>query len=150
EVKALVYVDAFIPDQGETVGELLAAQPGSCLSAPGVFNPVPYPGGPPGDVDLYINQDHVPGCFATGVPASQAGLIAATQPPPPPGGRGPPAPPPSRPAPRPGSPPRPGPCSGPQTRSPRPRSCRSWPSARAPASPTSKPGTYPSSPRRRW
>src|SRR5262249_8215670 len=56
-----------------------AAQPGSCLSAPGVFNPVPYPGGPPGDVDLYINQDHVPGCFATGVPASQAGVIAATQ-----------------------------------------------------------------------
>ena len=79
EVKALVYVDAFIPDQGETVGELLAAQPGSCLSAPGVFNPVPYPGGPPGDVDLYLNPDRVPGCFATGVPASQAGVIAATQ-----------------------------------------------------------------------
>jgi len=79
EVKALVYVDAFIPDQGETVGELLAAQPGSCLSAAGVFNPVPYPGGPPGDVDLYINQDQVPGCFATGVPASQAAVIAATQ-----------------------------------------------------------------------
>src|SRR5262247_2205631 len=79
EVKALVYVDAFIPDEGDTVGGLLGAQPGSCLSAAGVFNPVPYPGGPPGDVDLYINQDRVPGCFATGVPASQAGVIAATQ-----------------------------------------------------------------------
>jgi len=79
QVKALVYVDAFIPDQGETVGELLNAQPGSCLGAAGVFNPVPYPGGPPGDVDLYINQDQVPGCFATGVPASQAAVIAATQ-----------------------------------------------------------------------
>ena len=79
EVKALVYVDAFIPDQGDTVGGLLSAQPGSCLLAPGVFNPVPYPGGPPGDVDLYINENMVPGCFATGLPASQAAVIAATQ-----------------------------------------------------------------------
>src|SRR5215467_6819023 len=59
EVKALVYIDAFVPDQGDTVGQLLGAQPGSCLGAPGVFNPVPYPGGPPGDVDLYINPDQV-------------------------------------------------------------------------------------------
>ena len=78
-VRALVYVDAFIPDQGDTVGELLGAQPGSCLGAPGVFNPVPYPGAPSGDVDLYIKPDLVPGCFATGLPASQAAVIAATQ-----------------------------------------------------------------------
>jgi len=32
DVKALVYVDAFIPDQGENVFALVAAQPGSCLS----------------------------------------------------------------------------------------------------------------------
>ena len=32
EVKALVYVDAFIPDQGETLGGLLASVPGSCLA----------------------------------------------------------------------------------------------------------------------
>src|SRR5262245_38008460 len=68
-VNALVYVDAFIPDQVDTVVELLGAQPGSCLLAPGVFNPVPYPGGPPGDVDLYLNPNMVPGCFATGLPA---------------------------------------------------------------------------------
>jgi pimeloyl-ACP methyl ester carboxylesterase len=78
EVKALVYVDAFIPDEGDT-GGLLGAQPGSCLGAAGVFNPVPYPGGPPGDVDLYLNPDQVPGCFATGLPAGQAAVIAATQ-----------------------------------------------------------------------
>jgi pimeloyl-ACP methyl ester carboxylesterase len=75
EVKALVYVDAFIPDQGETIGHLAG---GSCLG-PDSFNPVPYPGGPPGDVDLYIKPSVVPGCFATGLPASQAGVIAATQ-----------------------------------------------------------------------
>ncbi len=80
QVKALVYVDAFVPDQGETIGQLAAAQPGSCLGNPAeAFNPVPYPGGPSGDVDLYIKQDLVPGCFATGLPAGQAAVIAATQ-----------------------------------------------------------------------
>jgi pimeloyl-ACP methyl ester carboxylesterase len=79
EVRALVYVDAFIPDQGDTIGGLAMAQPGSCLGAAGVFDPVPYPGGPPGDADLYIKPNLVPGCFATGLPASQAAVIAATQ-----------------------------------------------------------------------
>jgi pimeloyl-ACP methyl ester carboxylesterase len=81
EVRALVYVDAFIPDQGDTVGGLLGAEPGSCIGGPpaDVFNLVPYPGGPPGDVDLYIKPDLVPGCFASGLPASQAAVIAATQ-----------------------------------------------------------------------
>ena len=78
EVRALVYVDAFIPDEGDTVGDLAKAQPGSCLGNDS-FNAVPYPGAPPGDADLYIKPDLVPGCFATGLPASQAAVIAATQ-----------------------------------------------------------------------
>lgn len=80
EVKALVYVDAFIPDQGETIADLASAKPGSCLSNPADdFNAVPYPGGPAGDVDFYIKPNLVPGCFASGLPASQAAVIAATQ-----------------------------------------------------------------------
>jgi pimeloyl-ACP methyl ester carboxylesterase len=81
EVKALVYVDAFIPDQGETLGGLLASVPGSCLAGnpTDIFNLVPYPGGPTGDVDTYIKPNLVPGCFASGLPASQAAVIAATQ-----------------------------------------------------------------------
>lgn len=80
-VKALVYVDAFIPDQGETLLQLVSAQPGSCLGGnpANVFNFVPYPGGPPGDVDTYIKPSLVPGCFASGLPPSQAAVIAATQ-----------------------------------------------------------------------
>jgi pimeloyl-ACP methyl ester carboxylesterase len=80
-VKALVYVDAFIPDQGETLLGLVSAQPGSCLGGnpADVFNLVPYPGGPPGDVDTYIKPNLVPGCFASGLPAPQAAVIAATQ-----------------------------------------------------------------------
>jgi pimeloyl-ACP methyl ester carboxylesterase len=80
EVRALVYVDAFIPAQGDTIGGLAAAKPGSCLGNPAAdFNPVPYPGASSGDVDLYIKPNLVPGCFATGLPASQAAVIAATQ-----------------------------------------------------------------------
>ncbi len=81
EIKALVYVDAFIPDQGETLGGLLSSVPGSCLGGnpTDVFNLVPYPGSPPGDVDTYIKASLVPGCFASGLPARQAAVIAATQ-----------------------------------------------------------------------
>jgi pimeloyl-ACP methyl ester carboxylesterase len=81
EVKALVYVDAFIPDQGQTLGGLLGSVPGSCLAGnpADIFNLVPYPGSPPGDVDTYIKPSLVPGCFATGLPARQAAVIAATQ-----------------------------------------------------------------------
>ena len=79
-VRALVYVDAFIPDAGDTIGGLASAEPGSCLGNPAeAFNAVPYPGAPSGDVDLYIKPDLVPRCFATGLPASQAAVIAAIQ-----------------------------------------------------------------------
>jgi len=79
-VKALVYVDAFIPDQGDTLLSLLNNS-GSCLGGPpaDTFNFAPYPGAPTGDVDTYIKPSLVPGCFATGLPASQAAVIAATQ-----------------------------------------------------------------------
>ncbi|MFB7504518.1 alpha/beta fold hydrolase [Streptomyces broussonetiae] len=86
-VKALVYDDAYIPDEGETVFQINAAQPGSCVTAePSTFlNLVPYPAGPSGDVDAYLKwapngaykgfQD----CFANGVPAAKARLLAAGQ-----------------------------------------------------------------------
>ncbi|MEV4558238.1 alpha/beta hydrolase [Kitasatospora sp. NPDC049285] len=86
-VRALVYVDAYVPDQGDTVFALNAAQPGSCVTAdPTTFlDLVPYPGGPAGDVDAYLK--YAPNgayrgfgqCFANGVPAAQARLLAAGQ-----------------------------------------------------------------------
>src|SRR5260370_24929995 len=81
EVKALVYVDGFIPAQGESIGQLLAAQPGSCLAGnpADVFDPVPYPGGPVGDVDLYVLPGKFSGCFASGLAASEAAVLSATQ-----------------------------------------------------------------------
>jgi len=81
EVKALVYVDAFIPAQGQTVEGLLAAVPGSCIGGnpATTFDPVPYPGAPAGSVDLYLQPGEFPGCFASGLPAWEAAELAATQ-----------------------------------------------------------------------
>jgi len=79
-VKALVYDDAFIPAQDDTLGGLASAVPGSCLGAAGAFNPpVPYPGGPARDGDLYVNASVFPGCFANGLPPAEGAVLAATQ-----------------------------------------------------------------------
>jgi pimeloyl-ACP methyl ester carboxylesterase len=79
QVKALVYVDAFIPAQGDTLRSLTTS--GSCFAADptAVFDFVPYPGGPAGDVDLYVKQSVFPGCFANGLPAAETAALAATQ-----------------------------------------------------------------------
>jgi pimeloyl-ACP methyl ester carboxylesterase len=83
EVKALVYVDAFIPAKGESIGSLLLRPQGagSCIGGKlaTVFNPVPFPGAPKGDADLYLLPDKFPGCFASGLSASEAAVLAATQ-----------------------------------------------------------------------
>jgi pimeloyl-ACP methyl ester carboxylesterase len=85
DVKALVYVNAFIPVQGETAFGLTAAQPGSCVGSANAFTAVPYPGAGPGDFDAYLKAGPdapYPGfaqCFANGLPGSQAAVLAATQ-----------------------------------------------------------------------
>jgi pimeloyl-ACP methyl ester carboxylesterase len=80
-VKALVYIDAFIPDKGETIGQLASAKPGSCLGdkPTDVFTFAPFPGAPKGDYMLYIKQSLYPSCFANLVPASESEALAATQ-----------------------------------------------------------------------
>ena len=81
QVRALVYVDAFLPAQGESVGQLVGAKPGSCVAPANpttVFNLVPYPGAPAGAVDAYMKQSVFPGCLANGLPAAQARMLAAT------------------------------------------------------------------------
>jgi pimeloyl-ACP methyl ester carboxylesterase len=80
-IKALVYIDAYIPDKGETVGQLTAAKPGSVLAVPDpstVFNSVPIPGGQ-GDVDLYVKPELFPSFFAAGVPRNKSDVLAAGQ-----------------------------------------------------------------------
>jgi pimeloyl-ACP methyl ester carboxylesterase len=78
QVKALVYVDAFAPAQGQTLAQLLAAYPGSC-AVPANLNVVPFPGAPSGVGDAYIKQSVYPSCMANDLPAPDAQALAATQ-----------------------------------------------------------------------
>ncbi len=80
-VKALVYVDAFIPDQGDSVGALAAAQPGSNLDPNSSITAVPIrdAGGNVVNADVYIKPNLFAGLFAGGIPARQAAVLAAAQ-----------------------------------------------------------------------
>ena len=80
EVKALVYVDAYIPAQGDTLESLTGT--GSCLAVPDpttVFNFVSFPGAPSMDYDAYVKQNVFERCFANGLPHTEAARLAATQ-----------------------------------------------------------------------
>ena len=78
-VRALVYIDSFMPDEGETLGAL-AARSGSCIDE-SALNPVPFDGG----VDLYLRWEAnapYPGFaegFANGVEPEKAAVLAAEQ-----------------------------------------------------------------------
>jgi pimeloyl-ACP methyl ester carboxylesterase len=82
QVKALVYVDGFAPDQGQTLGQLVSSVPGSCVVAADpttIFNLATFPGAPAGVFDAYYKQNLFPACFANGLPLKQARVLAATQ-----------------------------------------------------------------------
>ncbi|WP_055530253.1 alpha/beta fold hydrolase [Streptomyces graminilatus] len=78
DVKALVYVAAFLPAPGESALELTGKYPGSTL--PGALDPVTYKLADGSTAtDLYIRQDKFHHQFAADVPAGQAALMAAEQ-----------------------------------------------------------------------
>lgn len=78
EVKALVYVAAFLPAPGETALELTNKFPGSTL--PDALDPVTYrQADGTTATDLYIRQDKFRRQFAADVPARQAARMAAEQ-----------------------------------------------------------------------
>lgn len=80
-VKSLVYIDAYIPDTGETVSQLTGAEEGSALNVPDpdtVFNKVPIPNGG-GNVNLYVKPELFPEIFAAGVNPCKAAALAASQ-----------------------------------------------------------------------
>jgi pimeloyl-ACP methyl ester carboxylesterase len=79
-VKALVYIDAFAPDENETALDLVGGT-SSCVTDNNAFNAVPIDGG----VDLYLRWEADPPypgfieCFANGVDRKTAAVLAATQ-----------------------------------------------------------------------
>jgi pimeloyl-ACP methyl ester carboxylesterase len=74
KIKALVYVAAFAPAEGEAAAELAAKYPGSTLGE--TLAPVPLPDG---SNDLYIKPSLFRQQFAADVPARQAAVMASTQ-----------------------------------------------------------------------
>lgn len=87
-VKALVYVDAFVPDQGQAVDQLIGPQ--SCLAGSAtdpskVFSFAQDPALPSGDLDAYTLKNPTslyPGfaaCFAAGFPSGRVAELEASQ-----------------------------------------------------------------------
>ena len=79
-VKALVYIDAFIPAQGETLLQLAGAKPGSTLADPTkAFNSVPFTGPAGADTDLYVKPSVYRADFGADLSVHQDAILAATQ-----------------------------------------------------------------------
>lgn len=73
-VKSLVYVAAFVPQAGETLGALNSQYPGSEIG-PDTTNAISYPGG----VDLVMKPESFRRVFAADLPARQAAVLGASQ-----------------------------------------------------------------------
>ncbi|MET0715719.1 MAG: alpha/beta hydrolase [Mycetocola sp.] len=64
-VTGLVYVNAFVPIEGESLLDLLSSA--GPVDPSQLFDMAPYPGAPEGDVDLYIQRGPFEPAFATGL-----------------------------------------------------------------------------------
>jgi pimeloyl-ACP methyl ester carboxylesterase len=81
DVKALVYVNAFIPDVGENVFTILGGS-GSALDVPdptSVLDIAGYPGAPEGDAEAFLKPSTVHDSFAQDLSDADRWLIVASQ-----------------------------------------------------------------------
>src|SRR3984957_5489049 len=74
QVKALVYVAAYIPDQGEAPADLTYQFPGSLLQGSNLVTRTE-----PGGTDIYINPADFGAVYAGGLSKSQIAVAAVTQ-----------------------------------------------------------------------
>ena len=81
-VKALVYVDAFIPDEGQLLGPLPgedSALAAAATDPTSLFKLAPYPGAPEGVLDTYLLAEVVASSFASDLSAEEQAVITAIQ-----------------------------------------------------------------------
>jgi pimeloyl-ACP methyl ester carboxylesterase len=78
-VKALVYLGAFAPDQGESALVLADKFPGSKLGEALLIRHYPLPDGSPDGIDGYIVADKFREVFAADLPVAKTRQMAATQ-----------------------------------------------------------------------
>lgn len=78
-VKALVYIAAFVPDEGETLGEANAGSKDTLLTPDALdIRPYPLPGGGTG-FDAYIKRDRFHQIFAADLPFRTTNILSAAQ-----------------------------------------------------------------------
>ncbi|WP_329539921.1 alpha/beta fold hydrolase [Streptomyces sp. NBC_01358] len=77
-VKALVYIAAYAPDQGESVAQATELGGGTSELLEHVVAR-PFPGAAPGDADAYLDPAYFGHVFAQDLPAGQAAQLAAAQ-----------------------------------------------------------------------
>ncbi|MFD3993220.1 alpha/beta fold hydrolase [Streptomyces sp. NPDC058548] len=77
-VKALVYIAAFVPDKDEQLSVLINKYPGSIIEAATRGVPFDAPDGTTG-VDLYLEADRFRAAFAADLPVATTRLMQATQ-----------------------------------------------------------------------
>ena len=81
DVRALVYVNAFMPDEGETVLQILDGS-GSALAVADpttVFDIAGYPGAPEGAAEVFLKPEVVHASFAQDLPEADRWTIVASQ-----------------------------------------------------------------------
>jgi pimeloyl-ACP methyl ester carboxylesterase len=81
DVRALVYVNAFIPAEGESIFQLLGGS-GSALDVPDpttVLDIAGYPGAPEGDAEAFLKPDTVFRLFAQDLSEADGWLIVSGQ-----------------------------------------------------------------------
>ncbi|WP_328672682.1 alpha/beta hydrolase [Streptomyces sp. NBC_00328] len=77
-VKALVYIAAYAPDQGETVAQATTLGGGTTKLLQHI-TARPFPGAATGDADAYIDTAYFRQLFAQDLPADKAAQMAAAQ-----------------------------------------------------------------------
>lgn len=75
DVKALVYINAFVPEEGETILEL--SSKAGPVDADALFDTAPFPG--EHNVDLYLKKDAFAGGFSNGLTDAQTASYFASQ-----------------------------------------------------------------------
>jgi pimeloyl-ACP methyl ester carboxylesterase len=80
QVQALVYLNGWVPDEGESIQQLIESEIFEGSLIPAAIRPVPFkhPDGSDG-VDLYLDRDAFHDAFAADVDADAAVVMAATQ-----------------------------------------------------------------------
>ena len=79
QVQALVFIAGWMPDEGESIQQLLGSEVFGDSLVPAALRPVPFTNPDGSEVDLYLDRELFPEAFAGDVDPETAAVMAATQ-----------------------------------------------------------------------